>query len=123
MRCFNHPERDAVGICKACQKGLCPDCIADLGHGVACRGRHEDEVALLQTLVARNAQASAAMPMARLVGPLIYLVLGGMFLAFGLMSIDDAVNPVSLIGAMFIVFGVVIYFVNRKAYGTRRARS
>ena len=27
MKCFNHHERDAFGICKTCGKGLCLDCI------------------------------------------------------------------------------------------------
>lgn len=30
MHCFNHDDRDAVDICKACGKGLCPECATDL---------------------------------------------------------------------------------------------
>ena len=26
MKCFNHPERDAVATCQKCGKGLCRDC-------------------------------------------------------------------------------------------------
>ena len=42
MNCFNHPNVPAVGICKACQKGLCKECAVDLGHGIACKGHHEE---------------------------------------------------------------------------------
>lgn len=28
MKCFNHPERDAVATCQKCGKGLCQECAA-----------------------------------------------------------------------------------------------
>ena len=46
MNCFNHPDVPAVGICKACQKGLCKECAFDLGHGIACKN-HREEVEVL----------------------------------------------------------------------------
>jgi len=46
MNCFNHPDVPAVGICKACQKGLCMECAVDLGHGIACKS-HQEEVEML----------------------------------------------------------------------------
>lgn len=30
MRCYYHHDVDAVGICKACSKGICPECSADV---------------------------------------------------------------------------------------------
>jgi hypothetical protein len=45
MRCFNHVDREAIGFCKACCKGLCPECAVDLGFGLSCRGEHEKRVA------------------------------------------------------------------------------
>lgn len=38
MKCFGHPEIDAIGICKACGKGLCSICFVDTGLGLACNG-------------------------------------------------------------------------------------
>jgi hypothetical protein len=46
MNCFNHPGVPAVGICKACQKGLCKECALDLGHGIACKN-HREEMEML----------------------------------------------------------------------------
>ncbi len=57
MKCFQHPQVDAVAICKNCHKGLCTDCAADLGNGVACKGRCEAEVAALSDLQQRNKTA------------------------------------------------------------------
>ena len=36
MKCYNHHSADAVGVCKNCSRGICPDCITDTGYGVAC---------------------------------------------------------------------------------------
>lgn len=47
MQCFRHPERAAVGICKHCQRGLCPDCVALVDDILACRDVHEEDVAAL----------------------------------------------------------------------------
>jgi hypothetical protein len=44
MKCFYHHDQDAVGECKSCGKGLCPACAVDLGKGLACRQRCEDNV-------------------------------------------------------------------------------
>lgn len=29
MKCYNHHDRDAFGICKACGKGLCLECLKE----------------------------------------------------------------------------------------------
>lgn len=41
MKCFYHPETEAVGLCKNCQRGLCPQCLTEYKHGLACKGRCE----------------------------------------------------------------------------------
>ncbi|HYM18646.1 MAG TPA: hypothetical protein VEU06_08790 [Micropepsaceae bacterium] len=56
MRCFYHPERDAVGNCKHCYRGLCAACASEREGGLACRGRHEADVDATSALIARNIQ-------------------------------------------------------------------
>ena len=31
MKCFNHHEHDAVGVCKYCMKGVCEQCATEVG--------------------------------------------------------------------------------------------
>ena len=76
MQCFNHPEKAAIGICKACNKGLCAECASDLGHGLACRGIHEQKVEALQALFKQSVRIYAAAPRARWFGPLFFLTMG-----------------------------------------------
>jgi prefoldin subunit 5 len=44
MRCFYHEEKQAVGLCKSCGKGICKECAVDLTTALACRGHCEESV-------------------------------------------------------------------------------
>lgn len=44
MNCYYHPGVPAIGLCKNCQKGLCQDCVVDVGNGLACKDRCETQV-------------------------------------------------------------------------------
>ena len=39
MKCFDHIERDAIGICGQCGRGLCRDCYAEVNGGLFCKGK------------------------------------------------------------------------------------
>src|SRR5258708_9043068 len=56
MRCFYHPQADAVGTCKHCHRGLCRDCASEREGGLACRGRCEAAVDAVNALLRRNFQ-------------------------------------------------------------------
>ena len=53
MRCFYHPEAEAVGLCKNCYKGVCRGC-AEVTNGVACKSRCEAEVTALNRLLEQS---------------------------------------------------------------------
>ncbi len=36
MKCFNHPEQDAVMTCSSCSKGLCKDCVVQKDGKIYC---------------------------------------------------------------------------------------
>lgn len=36
MKCFYHPEKEALGICKNCNKGICGDSMIEIKNGIAC---------------------------------------------------------------------------------------
>jgi hypothetical protein len=69
MRCFYHQDREAVGTCKSCGKGVCGECVVDLGKGLACRSRCEADVRAVIALIDRNIQLSTATPTAYMVTP------------------------------------------------------
>jgi hypothetical protein len=56
MNCYRHQSLSAVGTCKTCNKGLCPDCAFDVGNGLACRGQCEAKVSELNQMWERSAR-------------------------------------------------------------------
>lgn len=46
MRCFYHPERNAVGICSSCHRGICDECAKEIGKSLACSGNCEEDVGI-----------------------------------------------------------------------------
>jgi hypothetical protein len=60
MKCFYDPTQDAVGACKSCGRGLSHEHLTEMDKGLACRGRCEDDVRSLITLIDRNVSSSAA---------------------------------------------------------------
>lgn len=83
MKCYKHPEKDAVGQCKHCYKGICRECSTDLGYGLACKGDHEKDVEFLNALIENNKKVYAQSPKSALLGNLFYLLMGIVFIFFG----------------------------------------
>jgi ATP-dependent protease ClpP protease subunit len=54
MNCFNHQNKESVGICKSCNKALCSDCAVDTGTGLACRGKCEKDLKAIAELIEFN---------------------------------------------------------------------
>ena len=73
MQCFNHSDRNAVGLCKVCSKGLCHDCVTDLGHGLACKDKHEAEAEGINMIITKNAKMYKSTGWNMLLGPSLYL--------------------------------------------------
>ena len=118
MRCFNHQDREAVAACKACSKGLCPECAVDLGHGVACKGVHEANVEALNEITTRASRLQAVNTRGRFAVPAFYALLGILFLSWGLY--EDRSTFLCLIGGAFLLYALVIFRGNRRAFGPNK---
>lgn len=122
MRCFNHSNSEAVGICRACGKGLCTACVVDLGFGLSCRGDHETRVAASDALVSRAAHVQDAAGRAKYAAPAFFGFSGIVFGCYGLMQNQIDMFLV-LIGGGFLAFGVALLVINRRAYRTNKANA
>jgi hypothetical protein len=80
MKCFYHPQADAVGTCKNCQRGLCPACAAERAEGLACRGRCEAKVDAVSALIARNIHVGVrARPLSLVALAVFVVAMGALF--------------------------------------------
>ena len=117
MRCFNHRDVEAVGICKVCQRGLCEGCATDLAHSIACKGKHEAEAEALHGLILRNMKVHREATKARYLAPAFFAFMGAVFLVYGLRDGTTSSGMPLYMGAGFLIFAVVVFFANRRAYG------
>ena len=51
MNCYQHSDASAIGICKACNKAVCPSCEIDTGNGLACSEQCKKEVIEINQIV------------------------------------------------------------------------
>jgi hypothetical protein len=110
MKCFRHGDVYAVGTCRACNKGLCHDCAADLGHALACKDECEEKAELLQSIVKNNFAGLEAQRRNRYFMPAFFGFIGIASLIFGLNRGLDF-NYAVAIGAGFLVFAFVLYLM------------
>ena len=114
MKCFYHPDRDAVAMCKSCNRGLCLDCSADIPPGVACRDKCEADVAALNLVLQRSKTAYQKTGASYRGIAITMLIAGIFFTGFGLIPIIVSRNY----GALFFVpiggiFLLLSYFSHR----------
>ncbi len=120
MKCFNHPEVPAIGICKACSKGLCSDCVTDLGHGLACKGIHEERVEALELIISQSAKAYSDAPKNMFLLPAFLVFMGLIFVGFALFEGEKISSFPVVMGVGFVFFGLVFFVRNRKIFSNNR---
>ena len=118
MRCFNHHDNDAVGLCRACGRGLCPDCVAEVEKAVACRNRCEADVATILTINRNSLQFARGTKQAHYLAPTLIVILGGVMTMLGLSfkGFDLAVFA----GAVGVAIGIALFVIQyRMAKGLK----
>lgn len=121
MKCFNHEESDAVGICKSCQKAVCRACAIDTGRGLACSESCAEEIAAVNIIIDKNRRIygidrkSALLP----TGVLMLLFFGMIFSVFGIIEITRGKGGTPdvflfIMGAGCLVLGIIGWYRNRK---------
>ncbi|GMW01356.1 MAG: hypothetical protein AMXMBFR84_24930 [Candidatus Hydrogenedentota bacterium] len=119
MKCFYHETHDAVGVCKACGKGICKECAIDLDRGLACKDGCEDFVQELiqmneQNVRMRNAYAVTMETYVtnHYLRAFFSMAFGGLIIAAGFLDHRVALFT-TLTGFFFMFLG--LYLVRRAA--------
>ena len=112
MKCFNHPDVEAIAICKNCCKGLCQECATDTGKGIACKDKCEVDVALMDNIFRQSTKVyqNTSKTYSQLSIWMVVLGFGMIVFSFFLP------NPFFLlfIGSLFIIGGVAYYFTSKR---------
>ena len=113
MKCFYDTTQDAVGSCKSCGKGLSSDYAVDLGKGLACKNRCEEDVRSLIALIDNNVAMRATSQKliqgsgrAGIVSSIFFFLMGTAFLVSGIVFWERrGLFPV-VMGALFIAWSL-----------------
>ncbi len=111
MKCYYHPQVDAVGICKHCHKGLCTECAVDVGGGLACQTSNNDcqaEVKFAVQSFAANKRRYLALGKAYSQWALLIAVPGLTFTLFGL---SNAGGDMYLVAAALLPIGIILLLI------------
>jgi len=113
MKCYYHPTVDAVALCKSCQRALCPECAADVPPGTACKGKCEEDVAALNTMIQRGKTAYQKTGKAYKRNSLVMLLVGLIFFSIGIIPIlaGDGFDStfMAFLGALFFLWSYFSY--------------
>jgi hypothetical protein len=107
MKCFYHPEADAVGTCKNCHRGVCRSCAAERSEGIACVGRCEAAVDQVSALIRRNVQLTSGPAWPVLVRAVAYWALAAGMIYLALTQEDTTIRLMAVgIAAIGFVAGL-----------------
>ncbi|SRR5258708_4708200 len=119
MKCFYHPDRDAVAICKNCNRGLCQEDAVVVGDGIACKDKCEDKVRQLNALLDRNIATVQRAGTTYSLNSLLYVIMGIVFIGMGLLFTEYLHSSLmSLLmvvgGGFFACYGAYILFLRSR---------
>ena len=106
MVCYYHPERAAVGLCAHCRRGLCIECSILVDDILACKHRHESQVAASSRARAVYQLQSQRVGPGYLRNAIFYGLVGGLFTAFGVVQY----RFLGLQAVFFAVIGVFLLY-------------
>jgi hypothetical protein len=115
VKCY-YDERDAVGVCKYCGRGVCHESGVTVAKGLACKGRCEAEVETLMGIIAKNRtiyQRTAAVYGRYALSTALF---GLLFIAFGIFQ-QQYLDRMAI---FFDAAGLVILLTAGFAYYNRR---
>jgi hypothetical protein len=111
MKCFRHPDVDAVALCKQCCKALCAACAVEGQGGISCSGTCAEKVERQHTLLhgARQSLGAAAAALRR--SAYFMAVAGAAMLVLGLVG---DLSIATTMGAVLLAFGLFGTLKGRK---------
>lgn len=120
MECAEHTGRAAIGICRACMRGVCRECAAPQRLGLACRGRCEADVSALASTLERSIETAALSAGMLQHAPRLWVGLGSVAIAVGVgvfalgFALPQLGGVVSALGVPFLAIGALVLLAARR---------
>ncbi|MGD8592015.1 MAG: hypothetical protein PVF82_04240 [Gammaproteobacteria bacterium] len=119
MKCYTHHDTEALGVCKACNKAVCTNCVIDTGRGLACSEACVKEINDYNEMMDRSKRMYSIGSGSRLppTGIIFLLFFGVMFTSFGTYNsiVRDRADFFTIVlGTGFLVIALITYIRTRK---------
>ena len=115
MKCYVHQDRDAIGACKSCQKGLCNDCHTTVDGSLSCQGQCEEDVAVLNFMIEQSRKVYNNLGSQWTPSILINCVAGSLFLAFGIYQFGNSLAWLMIgLGSVMLIGGVLSFRTTKR---------
>lgn len=122
MKCFQHQNSDAIGICANCGKGCCPNCVISSEPVISCSADCKQSIEENRQILERTkimygiGQHQRKHTISTQV--ILFTVMGLLFVGFGgyqihKRSFEVGFFPLTM-GGIFILVAVLAWYRNRK---------
>lgn len=112
MHRYRHAPSAALGIRRACGRGVCAQCVRDLGRSLVCSDECEARARRGDALIANSEASFSQVRCGSVVVVIFPLLLGALLFCFGLGE-RGWFNKLTAMGAILAVSGVAIWLRNR----------
>ena len=112
MKCYNHPERNGIAICKACGKAVCHECARESQNGIACQQSCINTLSKKKKLYSLQAAHLKNLKRMNLLASFFSIGMGILFIYFSSQGFGLVYDFIFLLGVGFTVYGIVAQFVN-----------
>lgn len=113
MHCYRHAPAEALGICRSCGRGVCAQCVREVGLSLACSLECEERVRRGDALIA-NSEASFRQARRGSVVLVIFPILLGAVLCYFGLNERGWFNALTAMGSILILFGIVAGWRQRR---------
>ena len=115
MRCYQHQDVEAVGVCGSCLKGVCPACATQMERGsLACSDACAERIQENEQWTAKIKSAKSQHRFNIWLAPAIYVGMGVLFLVFGIHRDGYTLGFATTMGALFVIYGAIYGWRMRK---------
>jgi len=113
MKCFNHREIEAIGLCSACNKGVCSSCLNETSDTITCSEPCAAKIVEAERLFQRNVFITSNQSKYKNFMPSFFVAVGLSIIGLEFHSRGN-LGLSSLMGFIFSGFGLALYFINKK---------
>lgn len=104
MKCFMHPSKEAISVCKKCGKAMCADCSSYTGHSGICpvckKEEYETELKMQNNKFRKNTSST-----------ILWSIVGILITILAIILIVKS-SPIFAIGFAFTIAAIIKVIIN-----------